>query len=72
MHLVQPTLFMNPRRDAEFLDRVTSEAASAASPEDLRTRLSQWYPNVTVRRRSLEGEQADVWYVYRDGHWVAE
>lgn len=65
------TLFINPRRDAEFVDLVTSEAASAASPEDLRVRLSRRYPNVVVRLRSLEGERAEVWYVYRDGHWVA-
>jgi hypothetical protein len=69
---VQPTLFINPRRDAEFVERVTSEAASATGPEDLRSRLSRWYPSVIVRRRSLEGERAEVWYVYRDGHWVVE
>lgn len=69
---VPPTLFINPRRDAEFVDLVTSEAALAANPEDLRARLSRRYPNVIVRQRSLEGERADVWYVYRDGHWVAE
>jgi hypothetical protein len=70
--LVPPTLFINPRLDAEFVDRVTSGASAAASPEDLRSRLSRWYPNVTVRRRALEGERAEVWYVYRDGHWVVE
>jgi hypothetical protein len=72
MVLVPPTLFINPRLDAEFVDLVIAEAASAASPEDLRSRLSWRYPNVIVRQRSLEGERAEVWYVYRDGHWVAE
>ena len=72
MALVPPTLFINPRRDAEFVDLVTTEAAAAASPEDLRARLSGRYPNVIVRQRSLEGERAEVWYVYRDGHWVAD
>ena len=66
------TLFINPRGDVEFVERVTSEAASAASPEELRLRLATSYPNVAVRRRSLEGERADVLYVYRDGHWVAD
>jgi hypothetical protein len=66
------SLFINPRGDVEFVDLVTSEAASAASPEDLRLRLATSYPKVAVRRRSLEGERADVLYVYRDGHWVAE
>jgi hypothetical protein len=72
MAAVAPTLFINPRRDAEFVDRVTSEAASAASPDDLRSRLLGRYPNVVVRQRSLEGERGEVWYVYRDGHWVTE
>jgi hypothetical protein len=72
MTLVPWTLFINPRGDVEFVERVTSEAASAASPEDLRSRLAPRYPNVAVRRRSLEGERAEVWYVYRDGHWVAD
>jgi hypothetical protein len=66
------TLFINPRGDAEFVERVTSEAASATSPDDLRSRLAPNYPNVAVRLRSLAGERADVLYVYRDGHWVAD
>ena len=66
------TLFINPRGDVEFVDLVTTEAATAASPEELRSRLATRYPNVAVRRRLLEGERADVLYVYRDGHWVAE
>lgn len=67
-----PTLFINPRRDAAFVEMVTIQSASATSPEELRSRLARHYPNVIVRQRSLEGERAQVWYVYRDGHWVAE
>jgi hypothetical protein len=70
--LVPWTLFINPRGDVEFVDQVNRAAASATSPEDLRSRLASRYPNVAVRQRSLEGERADVLYVYRDGHWVAE
>ncbi len=69
---VPATLFINPRTDAEFADLVTLEAASAASPEELRSRLSRRYPDVIVRRRALEGERTELWYVYRDGRWVAE
>lgn len=72
MARVQAKLFINPRHDVEFVERVTSEAALATSPDDLRARLSTHYPNAIVRRRSLEGERAEIWYVYRDGHWVAE
>ena len=39
----------------------------AAFQDALRTR----YPRATVRRRELAAELHLVWYVYRDGHWVA-
>ncbi len=29
------------------------------------------YPSVTVRPRNLSDEALVLWYVYRDGHWVA-
>jgi hypothetical protein len=69
---MSPTLFINPRTDAAFVELVTREMAAARNPEDLRSRLARSYPDVIVRRRALEGERAEVWYVYRDGHWVAE
>lgn len=70
--VVRPTLFINPRSDAAFVDMVTTEAESAASPQELRARLGGRYPDVVVRQRALEGERGELWYVYRDGHWVAE
>jgi hypothetical protein len=70
--LVPPTLFINPRTDAAFVDLVEREAITATSPADLRARLSKSYPKVVIRQRALEGERADIWYVYRDGRWVAE
>ena len=72
MGWVPPTLFINPRTDAAFVELVEMEAASAASPEVLRERLATRFPDVTVRQRALEGERAELWYVYRDGHWVAQ
>ena len=70
--MVRPTLFINPWSDAAFVDLVTRQAESAASPEELRSRLSGTYPDVVVRQRALEGERGELWYVYRDGHWVAK
>jgi hypothetical protein len=69
---VPPTLFINPRADADFVSLVEQEAASATSPEELRSRLASSYPEVVVRRRALAGERAEIWYVYRNGRWVAE
>jgi hypothetical protein len=68
---VAPTLFINPRTDAEFVELVMVETAAAGSPDELRSRLSTTYPDVIVRERALEGESSVVWYVYRDGRWVA-
>ena len=34
-------------------------------------RLAVDYPAVTVHRRELSGEPLEVWYVYRDGHWLS-
>jgi hypothetical protein len=69
---VPPTLFINPRTDAAFVELVEKEAATATSPAELRARLLRSYPEVIVRQRSLEGERAEIWYVYRNGRWVAE
>jgi hypothetical protein len=65
-------LFINPRTDAAFAELVEREAAAATSAEDLRVRLSASYPRILVRQRALEGERAEIWYVYRDGRWVAD
>ena len=45
-------------------ERLRAEAA------DLQRRLRAWYPNAVVRPRDLANEQSNVWYVYRDGHWI--
>lgn len=41
-----------------------------SSPHDLEAILRSRYPTAVVRPRELEGERAEVWYVYRDGHWI--
>jgi hypothetical protein len=70
---LRPILILNPRQDAEFVDRVRRiEEGGLASPEDLIEPLRVWYPDVVVRPRELSSEPAVVWYVYRDGRWTSE
>jgi len=38
---------------------------------ELELRLRRSYPDAVVRPRDLSNEPYVVWYVYRDGHWVA-
>jgi hypothetical protein len=63
---------INPRRDKAFVDMVEGDGLSARSPGDLEARLREEYPRAIVRPRQLEGERAEVWYVYREGMWVSE
>jgi len=63
---------INPRRDADFVARVEAEGPSARNPSALEAILRTDYPKAVVRPRQLEGERAEVWYVYREGYWVSE
>ncbi|CAN5615854.1 hypothetical protein BH23CHL7_BH23CHL7_07930 [soil metagenome] len=63
---------VNPRRDADFVAMVESEGPHAASPAALERSLRATYTRAVVRLRQLEGERSEVWYVYREGMWVAE
>jgi hypothetical protein len=65
------TLFLNPADDEAFVRRVNELLdAGVAEPEELERRLRAWYGDAVVRPRDLANERSDVWYVYRDGHWV--
>jgi hypothetical protein len=44
--------------------------AGSPIPSDLEATLRTTYPLAVVRRRELASESFEVWYVYRDGHWV--
>jgi hypothetical protein len=63
---------INPRRDAGFVAMVENEGPRASSPAALEQFLRETHPKAVVRPRQLEGERSEVWYVYRDGTWVAE
>ncbi len=65
-------LVVNPADDEAFAGWVrTSAAAADTDPADLQARLRVRYPAAVVRRRDLAGERSEVWYVYRDGRWIA-
>jgi hypothetical protein len=67
-----PALFVNPADDLGFIgevDRLMDDGVVEAA--DLERHLRDSYPNAVVRPRDLSNEPFLVWYVYRDGHWVA-
>jgi hypothetical protein len=67
----RPTLVTNPADDAAFRDEAEAALQEGQSTADLQDILRGSYPRVVVRARELAGERPVVWYVYRDGHWVA-
>jgi hypothetical protein len=66
-----PTLIINPAADALFADFAEVLLRDGADTiEKLQRRLRAIYPLAVVHARELSGEAKQVWYVYRDGHWV--
>jgi hypothetical protein len=67
----RPVIVANPADDGTFRSLIDSMLLSgASSPEALEELLRTRYPNSVVRPRGLAGERTEVWYVYRDGHWI--
>src|SRR5512146_2850655 len=62
---VTAQLVMNPRTDDVFV-RVATELARqpGMTPEALAAQLRRLYPEVVVRRRGLDGETFETWYVF--------
>lgn len=67
----RPTLVTNPAGDVNFRDAAEAALHEGKSVADLQAILRRAYPRAVVRARELDGERPVVWYVYRDGHWVA-
>ena len=67
----RPTLVTNPADDAAFRDEAEAALQEGQSTADLQDILRGSYPRAVVRARELAGERQVVWYVYRDGHWIA-
>jgi hypothetical protein len=67
----RPILVTNPADDEEFGAHAARLLEDGAGHwQALQACLRQRYPRALVRPRDLAGEHAQVWYVYRDGHWV--
>jgi hypothetical protein len=67
----RPTLVLNPPDDDAFRSLAEDLVQDGAElPEKLQASLRSAYPLALVRPRALAGEQTQIWYVYRDGHWV--
>ena len=66
----RPTLVLNPPDDRDFEAFVTAMVKTSAGPTKLEQGIRARYPHAIVRPRDLVGERVQVWYVYRDGHWV--
>ncbi|HEX2756727.1 MAG TPA: hypothetical protein VHM48_14755 [Candidatus Limnocylindrales bacterium] len=67
----RPTLVLNPPDDEDFRSSAERLVESGiVEPTELQESLRLRWPNAVVRRRELAGERVQIWYVYRDGHWV--
>lgn len=67
----RPVVIANPPGDGEFREMIESALLSGSwRPQDLEALLRSRYPNAVVRPRELDAEHIEVWYVYRDGHWI--
>ena len=67
---VRPTLVLNPPDDVEFRALAERSVDGMADASGLQSSLRARYADAIVRPRELAGEQTQIWYVYRDGHWV--
>jgi len=69
--LERPTLVLNPPDDDGFTSLAVGLVdRGQRNPTRFQAELRATYPAAVVRRRGLAGESVDIWYVYRDGHWV--
>lgn len=68
---VRPIVVANPPTDRAFRSMIDRFLATEDGlPEELEHVLRGRYPEAVVRRRELAAERVEVWYAYRDGHWV--
>jgi hypothetical protein len=68
----RPVLVLNPPDDPVFRELATGLIDEGVrAPAVLEVRLRERHPDAVVRPRDLVGERVSVWYVYRDGRWIA-
>ena len=68
----RPSLITNPADDIAFRDHAEGALQEGQAVAEFQQLLRRDYPQAVVRARDLAGERPVVWYVYRDGHWVAQ
>ncbi|HSK52410.1 MAG TPA: hypothetical protein VLA44_06605 [Clostridia bacterium] len=69
---MRPTLIVNPPTDEVFSRYAeTLVDHGAVSTSELERRLRGMYPNAAVHAREIAQEPLVIWYVYREGRWVA-
>lgn len=67
----RPTIVANPSGDLRFRARIDALLmVDGTRARDLEAALRAEYPAAVVRPRALAGERLEIWYVYRDGHWI--
>ena len=64
-------LVVNPDDDRDFAAAASEAAAGTQDPTTMEIQLRVRYPAAVVRPRQLSGEARPVYYVYRDGRWIA-
>jgi hypothetical protein len=68
----RPVIVANPSDDDAFTAHVAMLVDDGVeTPEALQLQLRRRYPLAVVRPRDLSGEARRLWYVYREGRWVA-
>jgi hypothetical protein len=68
----RPVLLLNPRDDEAFGDLVAELVAGGTETTiALQAGLRHRYPAAVVHKREISAERVVVWYVYRDGRWIA-
>ena len=64
-------LITNPAHDDQFRRFAHTVRQRQVHLDEFESALRERYPAAVVHERVLSGEPWLVWYVYRDGHWVA-
>lgn len=67
----RPSLMTNPADDARFRAAADAALQDGQPVAEFQQLLRRDYPRAVVRARDLAGERRLLWYVYRDGRWVA-
>jgi hypothetical protein len=71
-HMSRRRLICNPADDREFVSTATALARRERNVRAFEANLRTHYPNAAVRDGTLSAEQAERWYVYRDGRWAGD